>query len=30
MFEKNGTTDDNDEKLDGHKNDEDNLTNKKT
>ena len=29
MFEKNGTTDDNDEKLDCHKNDEDNLTSKK-
>ena len=29
MFEKNGTTDDNDEKLDGHINDEDNLTSKK-
>ena len=28
-LKKNGTTDDNDEKLDGHKNDEDNLTSKK-
>ena len=29
MFKKNGTTDNNDEKLDGHINDEDNLTSKK-